>query len=174
MRHEAVTAFYGPRDLTQDRCASTPLTARLSPNGGHHHARPQRRVPTSRMLSSFFLKTQHGGFPTATLRSRQITNNKRIWSPARPPSMLLTFADAHAKRPSGTQQIPYDANRSATHPSDISAADDRARTRCDMTTSSRTNKKSKTKSAKIVAGLQTLILNESCGTLTVTLNPSIK
>ena len=89
------------------------------------------------MLSSFFLKTQHGGFPT--LRSRQITNNKRICNPARPPSMLLTFADAHAMRPSGIQQIPYDANRSAVHPSDTSAADDRARTRCDMTTSSRTN-----------------------------------
>jgi hypothetical protein len=55
--------------------------------------------------------------------------------------MLLTFADAHAKRPSGIQQIPYDANRSATHPSDTSAADDRARTRCDMTTSSRKKKR---------------------------------
>jgi len=71
--------------------------------------------------------------------------------------MLLTFADAHAMRPSGIQQIPYDANRSAVHPSDTSAADDRARTRCDMTTSSR-KKKRKTKSAKIVAGLQSLIL----------------
>ena len=93
------------------------------------------------MLSSIFLKTQHGGFPT--LRSRQITNNNRFWSPARPPSMLLTFADAHAMRPSGIQQIPYDANRSAVHPSDTSAADDRARTRCDMTTSSRKKKKNK-------------------------------
>jgi hypothetical protein len=123
---------------SQVRRESTPLTARLSPNGGHHHARPQRRVPTSRILSSIFLKTQHGGFPT--LRPRQITNNKRICSPARPPSMLLTFADAHAMRPSGIQQIPYDANRSAVHPSDTSAADDRALTRCDMTTSSRKNK----------------------------------
>jgi hypothetical protein len=77
------------------------------------------------MLSSFFLKTQHGGFPT--LRSRQIMNNKRIWSPARPPYMLLTFADAHAKRPSRNQQIPYDAHRSATRPcNDISAAYARA------------------------------------------------
>ena len=37
--------------LYQDRRASTPLTARLSQNGGHHHARPQRRVPTSRGCS---------------------------------------------------------------------------------------------------------------------------
>jgi hypothetical protein len=57
--------------------------------------------------------------------------------------MLLTLANAHAERPSGTQQIPYDANRSAIHPSDISAANDRARTRCDMTTSSRKKRKEK-------------------------------
>ena len=37
--------------LYQDRRASTPLTARLSQIGGHHHARPERRVPTSRMYS---------------------------------------------------------------------------------------------------------------------------
>ena len=36
---------------SQDRRASTPLTARLSPIGGHQHARPERRVPTSRMYS---------------------------------------------------------------------------------------------------------------------------
>jgi hypothetical protein len=91
--------------------------------------------------------------------------------------MLLTFADAHAKRPSGIQQIPYDANRSATHPSDTSAADDRARTRCDMTSSSRKKKKKKkrkTKSAKIVAGLQTLIIDEYRGILIDTPIPSIK
>jgi hypothetical protein len=86
--------------------------------------------------------------------------------------MLLTFADAHAMRPSGIQQIPYDANRSAVHPSDTSAADDRARTRCDMTTSSR--KKKKNKSAKIVAGLQSLIFDEFRGILIDTPNPSIK
>ena len=41
--------------------------------------------------------------------------------------MLLTFADAHAKRPSRNQQIPYDAHRSAVRPSEhISAADARA------------------------------------------------
>ena len=121
---KAVSLIHAYHTTAKDRRASTPLTARLSPNGGHHHARPQRRVPTSRRLSSFFLKTQHGGFPT--LRPRQITNNKRIWSPARPPSMLLTFADAHAKRPSRNHQIPYDAHRSATRPNDISAAHARA------------------------------------------------
>ena len=108
------------------------------------------------MLSSFFLKTQHRGFPT--LRSRQITNNKRIWSPARPPSMLLTFADAHAKRPSRNQQIPYDAHRSATRPNDISAAHARAPNQMDMFFLTRRRRVfPRREFRKIVAGLQTLI-----------------
>ena len=61
-------AFYGPRDLTQDRRASTPLTARPSHNGGHHHARSQRRVPTSRTPSSTFLKMLRGGFAPSGYR----------------------------------------------------------------------------------------------------------
>jgi hypothetical protein len=43
-----------------------------------------------------------------------------------------------------------------------------------MTTSSRKKKKRKTKSAKIVAGLQTLIFDEFRGFLIDTPNPSIK
>ena len=62
-----------------------------------------------------------GAFPRCGHVSRQITNNLHARL-----DMLLTFADAHAKRPSRSQQIPYDAHRSAIRPNDISAADARA------------------------------------------------
>ena len=89
---EALTAFYGPRDLTQDRRASTPLTARPSHNGGHHHARPQRRVPTSRMLSSIFLKMLRGGFAPSGYRpsNDQPTASRALHAHL---DMLLTTAD---------------------------------------------------------------------------------
>ena len=110
---------------SQDRRASTPLTARLSQNGGH--ARPQRRVPTSRMLSCIFLKTSALGLSHAAVtshdKSRTTTESGALHARL---DMLLTFADAHAKRPSRSQQIPYDAHRSAIRPNDISAADARA------------------------------------------------
>jgi hypothetical protein len=86
--------------------------------------------------------------------------------------MLLTFADAHAMRPSGIQQIPYDANRSAVHPSDTSAADDRARTRCDMTTSSRKKKKNKIRKNRCRIAVSDFY--EFRGILIDTPNPSIK
>ena len=122
---EALTAFYGPRDLTQDRRASTPLTARHSHNGGHHHARPQRRVPTSRMLSSIFLKMLRGGFAPSGYRP---TNDQPIASRALLAhlDMLLTTADlirsarAKASRfpmtlaaPRLTSETPTSARRSS-------------------------------------------------------------
>ena len=122
---QALTAFYGPRDLTQDRRASTPLTARHSHNGGHHHARPQRRVPTSRMLSSIFLKMLRGGFAPSGYRP---TNDQPIASRALLAhlDMLLTTADlirsarAKASRfpmtlaaPRLTSETPTSARRSS-------------------------------------------------------------
>ena len=123
---EALTAFYGPRDLTQDRRASTPLTARPSHNGGRHqHARPQRRVPTSRMLSSIFLKMLRGGFAPSGYRP---TNDRPIASRALLAhlDMLLTTADlirsarAKASRfpmtftaPRLTTETPTSARRSS-------------------------------------------------------------
>ena len=59
-------------ELYQDRRASTPL-ALSQPEHPRKTAVTitlglnQRRVPTSRMLSSIFLKTQSGGFPTLRL-----------------------------------------------------------------------------------------------------------
>ena len=122
---QALTAFYGPRDLTQDRCASTPPTARPSHNGGHHHARPQRRVPTSRMLSSIFLKMLRGGSAPSGYRpsNDQPTASRDLHTHL---DMLLTTADlirsAHAKAsrfpmtfaaPRFTSETPTSARRSS-------------------------------------------------------------
>ena len=54
----------GPTTAQERTCSSTPLTACLSQTGGHHRARPKRRAPPSKTLTSNFLKTQHRGFPT--------------------------------------------------------------------------------------------------------------
>ena len=54
----------------------TAYTARGSHNGGHHHAQPQRRAPTSRMLPSFFSKTQHGDFPTQRAHDKPQTTKE--------------------------------------------------------------------------------------------------
>ena len=58
----------------QDRCASTPLTARLSQNGGHHLVWPQRRLDEYLLqrCSSTCLKRQGGDW-----YSHLLTNNSR-------------------------------------------------------------------------------------------------
>jgi hypothetical protein len=84
--------------------------------------------------------------------------------------MLLTFADAHAKRPSQNQQIPYDAHRSATRPNDISAAHARAPNQIRHVLLD-DDVVPRREFRKIVAGLKTLIFDDFCGILTDTLNP---
>ena len=70
-------------------------------DGGHHHARPQRRVPTSRMLSSFFLKDAAWGLPHAAVS----TNNEQQANPEpyKPTSNLrspsLTLCQTPALKP---------------------------------------------------------------------------
>ena len=75
-----------------------------------------------------FLKTQHVGASPRCGHDKSRTTSESGALHARL-DMLLTFADAEAKRPSRSQQIPYDAHRSANRPSDISAADARAQSR---------------------------------------------
>ena len=83
--------LWSKRPYTGSR-ASTPLTARPSHNGGHHHARPQRRVPTSRTPSSILLKMLRGGFAPSGYRP---SNDQPIEFGALhvPFDMPLTIAD---------------------------------------------------------------------------------
>ena len=48
--HQECNLYKNAIVLYQDRRASTPLTACLSQNGGHHLVWPQRRVPPSKVL----------------------------------------------------------------------------------------------------------------------------
>ena len=86
------------------------LADRRSPSAGTPacHARPERRSTVSvrlvvsshfkDVLESIFLKTQSGGFPTLRSRPKSRTTSESGALHARL-DMLLTFADAHAKRP---------------------------------------------------------------------------
>jgi hypothetical protein len=80
---KAVSLIHAYHTTAKDRRASTALPACFSQNGGAIHARPQRRIPPSRMHEH--LLEEAGWRLVLPPAHDQISTNERMQSSARPP-----------------------------------------------------------------------------------------
>jgi hypothetical protein len=81
--HEAVSLIHAYHTTAKDRRASTAHPACFSQNGGAIHARPQRRIPPSRMHEH--LLEEVGWRLVLPSAHDQTSTNERMQSSARPP-----------------------------------------------------------------------------------------